>query len=86
MIHIMCSVRDVKSEVFGRPFFTPSVGVAIRSFDDEVNRANADNVMHHHSQDFSLYQLGTFNDVDATFDAIMPKLLVTAEQVKKKEG
>ena len=84
MQHIICSVRDAKSDAFGRPFFTASVGLAIRSFDDEVNRPAEDNIMFHHSEDFALFELGTFDDFDGSFVTHgTPKLLIQADQVKK---
>ena len=85
MILIACSVRDAKSESFGRPFFLVSVGSAIRSFDDEVNREAADNTMYHHAADFALYQLGTFDDQDGSYTAITPKLLVQGNEVQRKK-
>jgi hypothetical protein len=77
------AVRDLKSEVFGRPFFAVSLGTAIRSFDDEVNRQAPDNDMYNHSEDFQLFALGKYEDTDATFDTSLPKLLVSASDVKK---
>lgn len=84
MQYIICSVRDSKSDAFGRPFFTASVGLAIRSFDDEVNRAAEENIMFHHPEDFTLYELGQFDDFDGSFITMKtPKLLIGADQVKK---
>ena len=40
---IICSVRDSAADAFGRPYFVPSQGVALRAFTDEVNRENDDN-------------------------------------------
>lgn len=83
MIHEVCCVRDSKSEVFGRPFFVQSVGVAIRSFEDEVNREHEENQMHRHPEDFTLYHLGKYNDSTGEFISMIPKVLVIADQVKK---
>lgn len=81
---VMLSVRDAKSEAFGRPFFATTVGTAIRSFDDEVNRSAEDSMLNHHPEDFALYQLGSFNDSDGTYAALpVPKLLVQGNEVKK---
>lgn len=83
MTWVMMSVRDAKSDAYGRPFFVQTVGAGIRSFDDEVNRAQEDNMLFHHPEDFALWQLGHFHDHDGTFEIITPKLLVQADQVKK---
>lgn len=86
MKHYICSVRDAKSETFGRPFFAPSLGIAVRSFDDEVNREQPDNIMHYHPHDFSLWTLGHFEDTTGEFDTIVPKLMIQGSEVKKNLG
>lgn len=83
MILVIVSVRDAKMEAFGRPVFVTTVGGAIRSFDDEVNRDERDNQMFAHPEDFQLYQLGTFDDNTGEFKSIMPKLLVSGNEVKR---
>jgi hypothetical protein len=63
--------------------FVPSVGVAIRSFSDEVNRQSDDNQLHNHPDDFDLYELGEFDDNSGTFALHdQPKLLSLGKQVK----
>jgi len=66
--------------------FVPSVGVAIRSFSDEVNRKDPENQLFNHPDDFDLYELGEFDDNTGLFalhDA--PKLLSLGKQVKIQE-
>jgi hypothetical protein len=62
MIQLIFSVKDRAADAFGRPLFVPSAGLAIRSFSDEVNRSADDNQMFHHSDDFDLYELGSYDD------------------------
>ncbi|WNK14079.1 MAG: nonstructural protein [Microvirus sp.] len=83
MIYTVCAIRDHKSGAYGRPFVAPSQGVAIRSFDDEVNRATEDNLMFHHAEDFALFNLGIYNDETGTFDTGNPELLIAGDQVKR---
>lgn len=85
MQYFLFSVRDLKSEVFGTPFVMRSVGVAIRSFDEEVNRKDENNMMFKHPADFHLFQIGTFNDLDASVEKCVPKLLVSGDQVIRKD-
>lgn len=59
---IVCSVKDRASELFGRPFFVPSIGHAIRGFTDEINRSAEDNQMFKHPDDFDLYHIGEFEE------------------------
>ena len=72
-------------EDYGRPFFLPATGVAIRSFQDEVNRNAPDNQMYAHPDDFDLYELGVFDDFDGKFALHeAPKLLALGKQVKSR--
>lgn len=85
MIYQICCVRDVKSEVYGRPFFVPTTGMAIRSFDDEVNRESQDNAMNQHPGDFALFHIGEYNDGDADINSFAaPVCLIEAVQVLRK--
>jgi hypothetical protein len=83
MINIICSVKDRAADAFGRPLFVPSVGLAIRSFSDEVNRQADDNQMFHHSGDFDLFELGIFDDNTGIIEChSQPKLLTLGKSVK----
>jgi hypothetical protein len=83
MINIICSVKDRAADAFGRPLFVPSVGLAIRSFSDEVNRQADDNQMYHHSDDFDLFELGTFDDNTGIIECHpQPKQLALGKSVK----
>ena len=80
---IVVSIKDRAADAFARPAFVPSVGVALRSFQDEINRASEDNQMFQHSDDFDLYELGEFDDNSGLFDLFeSPKLLTLGKQVK----
>lgn len=70
----ICAVYDSAAEVFGRPFFVPSTGVAIRSFRDEIN--NPDSAMCKHPDDYTLYNLGRFDDSMGGFDVHTPEALL----------
>lgn len=83
MINIICSVKDRAADAFGRPLFVPSVGLAIRSFSDEVNRQADDNQMYHHSDDFDLFELGIFDDSTGIIECHpIPKQLALGKSVK----
>jgi hypothetical protein len=80
---VLCTVKDRAADAFGRPMFVPSVGVAIRSFSDEVNRDDPENQLNRHPDDFDLYELGEFDDNTGLFDLHdQPKLLSLGKQVK----
>ena len=77
------SVYDVASQSFGRPVFAVSVGAAIRSFGDEVNRSVPDNTMYAHPEDFVLYELGVFDDSSGAFVLLEhPKQVASGKQFK----
>jgi hypothetical protein len=56
------SLRDVKAGTFLTPMFVPTVGLALRTLSDELNRASPDpsNVLAHHPEDFELFHIGDF--------------------------
>lgn len=72
--HIL-SVWDSAAAVFGMPNFVPTIGSAVRSFGDEVQREARDNVLNQHPEDFMLYKLGTYDDNTGLFDTGVPDLV-----------
>lgn len=76
MEQVIVSVYDSKVEAFGRPFFVPTEGAAIRSFLDEVNRHADDNPMSKHPEDYQLFCIGYFDDVNAHFENVVPSKLL----------
>jgi hypothetical protein len=83
MINVICSVKDRAADAFGRPLFVYSVGLAIRSFSDEVNRQDKDNQMYNHPDDFDLFELGTFDESTGIIECLpQPKLLTLGKSVK----
>lgn len=78
----MFSVRDSASQAFGRPFYAPHAGVALRSFGDECNNPESD--FNHHPEDYELFELGVFDDSDASFEIYSkPKPLGVGKQFLK---
>lgn len=67
MKKMLMSVFDSQMRSFVNPFFIPTVPAAVRSFTDEVNRADANNMMYQHPEDFSLWKLGELDDETGEF-------------------
>lgn len=67
MSKAVCCVFDSAVQAFSQPFFTRAVGEALRSFTDEVNRADAANALYQHPEDYTLYVLAMFDDELGTF-------------------
>lgn len=65
---VVLAVFDSAVSAFNRPFFTPARGAGIRAFMDECVRRDKDNPMFNHPQDFSLFQLGTWDEESAQFE------------------
>lgn len=77
---VMVTVRDRAADVFGRPFFVPTQAMAIRAFGDEVN--NRESVMYRNPEDFDLYEIGSFDDSDASVVWLKPKMISIGKDVR----
>lgn len=81
------AVRDVISDTYGRPFYSPNVASGVRSITMEVNNAHMDNMLHTHPDDFELYHLGQFNDATGTFEPFQqPKFLLRMSSVSERHA
>jgi hypothetical protein len=83
---VIVSIKDTAADAFGRPAFVATEGVALRQFQDEVNRASDDNQLYKHPEDFHLYYIGLFDDATGKFELMeTPKLITRANDVIIKE-
>lgn len=81
------SVYDRAAQAFGRPVFSQSIGAAIRSFQDEVNKREPGNVMAEHPKDFDLFHLGSFDDCTGRFVLLEePKVIAHGGQMQLPIG
>ena len=83
MKYFIVSVRDRAADVFGAPQSVVNIGGAIRAFGDEANRADANNQIYKHPEDFDLYQLGEYDDNTGLFECGAPKQIARAQDFKK---
>jgi len=65
MKYSVCAVKDRAVDAFNRPIYVPTIGVAIRSFTDEVNRKDSE--LATHPEDYDLYELGQWDDGTAIY-------------------
>nr|QJB20566.1 MAG: nonstructural protein [Microvirus sp.] len=78
---IICSIFDVKSGLYSRPFPQQNAAVAVRGFKDEVNRQDPSNDMFKHPEDFKLYVHGYFDDTTGVISGSgMVELLITGTE------
>ena len=64
----MFSIYDTKTGMFHTPFFAPHTGVAIRMMSDLGQDLST--VIGRHPHDFALYELGIFDDANASYTPI----------------
>ena len=81
MIINVYSVYDLKARCYSTPFFQHNDGVALRSFIDLVNDTRS--AIYAHAEDYTLNQIGTFNDDTGELISVKPKTLVTAASVQE---
>lgn len=70
------AVRDRAAGQYQPPFVSPAIGVAVRSFGDEINRQAQDNPLYLHPSDFSLHHLGGFDNETGEFSLLEKPLPV----------
>lgn len=63
MILKVFAVRDTKAQAFLQPFYSPSVGSALRAFTDAVNDPQCP--FNKHPEDYLLYEIGSYDDSNA---------------------
>lgn len=83
---IVVAIRDRAANVFGIPSFVSSLGSAVRSFSDEVNRAAENNVLNAHPEDFDMYELGVYDDNSAIFECGTPRQVAVGKDLVTRKG
>lgn len=81
-----CALYDDKAKAYNRPYFVPALGLATRSFMDEVNRAAQDNPLYQHPEDFHLAHLGFYDEETGTFENLQPtpNILMRGKDAKQE--
>lgn len=64
MILRIFTVYDSKAELYLPPFYEQTIGQAIRAFTDTSN--NTEHPFCKHSPDFTLFEIGTFDNLTAS--------------------
>lgn len=84
MRYKMVVIRDRAADVYNQPAFVPSLGIAHRSFADEVNLVDPNNQLNKHPEDFDLYYIGEWDDNTGEFDAVRPQQIAVGKDVVVK--
>lgn len=82
MIIKVFALRDVKADAYGSPFFVPSEGIARRLLGEWTQDPRSE--VAKYSADFTLYELGTFNNETGLLEAINPVLICSAMSCKPR--
>jgi len=68
------SIRDIKAETYGSPFYLSQDGQALRAFGDLVGDEKTS--IHKHPEDYQLFKLGTYDDNSGRHTALdVPKYM-----------
>lgn len=80
---VILAVRDSAMDAFMNPFAAPAVGLASRSFSDEVNKS--DSPMYGHPEDYDLFELGEFDQQSGRLTSLeAPRQVVRGRDVIRK--
>jgi hypothetical protein len=84
MKYAVCAVKDRAVDAFNRPLYVPTVGVAIRSFNDECNKKDSE--LNAHPEDYDFYELGQWDDQTAIYTPLdVPRVIARAQDIVIKE-
>lgn len=75
------AVKDLAVQAFGIPFLVRSQGEALRSFQDEVNKVGTDSAIAAHPDDYELYKIATYDEVEGTIAGQQPELIARAKDL-----
>ncbi len=79
MITKAFAVFDVKAGNYGSPIFCLSEGIALRSFVDVTN--DGQSAINKHPADYSLFEIGSYDDSSAELICKKPRQVVQATSV-----
>ncbi len=74
------AIYDKAIDAYMRPYFSQTIGQAVRQFADEVNRAEQ-SPMGAHPEDYSLFHIGTFHDQNAKLNECEPHCVARAHEI-----
>lgn len=83
MVKAFC-LYDSKLEAYLTPFFAPNRGVAMRHFADLVS--NPEHAFGKHPEDYTLFELGDFDDVTANFIAGSPASICNGLDLRNRDN
>ena len=73
MLQLIFAIHDGKAEAYLPPFYMHHEGQATRVFQDCINSKK--HQFSHHPADYTIFQIGTYNDANAEINSHAPKSL-----------
>lgn len=61
------AIFDLAAQTYGNPFYMANNAIAIRTFHNEVKRADDTNVMYTNPADFELWRIGIWDNEQGNF-------------------
>lgn len=77
---LVFAIFDGAAGAYLRPMFVPSNGMAIRAFQGEANDPKS--MIYKHPDQFTLFEIGTYDDNTGSLESIVPKSVGNAVQFK----
>ncbi|AXH73463.1 MAG: nonstructural protein [Microviridae sp.] len=74
------ALKDAKLGVYGQPQAVQSPGLGARAFEDAQNDPERKTDISKHPEDFSLWQLATYDDETGLFENNKPHLIMQGKQ------
>lgn len=84
MLHQVIAIFDIKVGAFAKPVAVPADGAGVRAFQDAVNDPNTE--YHKHPEDYSVWNIGTYDDNTAIMESKKPIQLAQAIALKTIEA
>lgn len=74
------AVYDRAAEAFHPPYFSPAIGLAVRSFQDACT--DAQSAIAKHAEDYELFEVGVFDDELGVFEPLArPTRISTGREI-----
>lgn len=78
------AIYDTKAQAFGQPFFQQTAGLAARGFGQAC--LNTEGEFYKFPLDFTLYEIGVYDDETGKIESLHPMEICTAGQAIKTAG
>jgi hypothetical protein len=82
----MLTLYDNKAELYNPPFIVPTIGVAFRNLQDEMQQNGGDNVLARHAKDYDLIHIGHWEEEKGEIHSHPPKKVCNLAELAVTNG